>query len=165
LREIGEQDYLERTHFLVAITRRATSWGAGGIHDPSQRWNVNFENVPAGRYSVHVRDGPSGQYYLKALRYGGTESASPAFFFPGTAGLVELTLSAHGALVSGVVKRKAAGSTTTQVVLLPDTSDAELKLYGTHPSTMLLREELFTAGPVPSGVDCVMEPGKVMTEA
>ena len=99
---------------------------------PLKDGSFDFENVPAGRYRVHVQEEPSGQYYLKALRYGGIESSGPAFFFSGTAGVIELTLSAHGALVSGVVTRKAAGSTTPQVVLLPGTLDAELRLYESH---------------------------------
>jgi hypothetical protein len=47
---------------------------------------------------------------------------------------MELTLSALGARVSGMVKRNGAGgSTTPQVVLLPETtSDAELQIYDTH---------------------------------
>ena len=47
--------------------------------------------------------------------------------------MLEVTLSARGALVSGVVRRDGAdGSATPQVVLLPDTPDAELRRSDTH---------------------------------
>lgn len=46
---------------------------------------------------------------------------------------MEVTLSAGGGRVSGVVRRNGAvGSLTPQVVLLPDTPDAGLRRYDTH---------------------------------
>ncbi len=87
-----------------------------------------FDNVTDGRYRVGVRGGLPGQHYLKSVRYGGVESSNAGFFLSGTIDTIELTLSARGARVSGVVKRKdAGGSTMAQVVLLPETSDADLK--------------------------------------
>jgi hypothetical protein len=100
---------------------------------PLKDGSFDFENVPWGQCRVHVRGGPSGQYYLKTLRYGGIESSDMAFSLSGAADTMELTLSAHGTLVSGVVKRNGAGgSTTARVVLLPDTSGGALQVYDTH---------------------------------
>ena len=100
---------------------------------PRKDGDFDFENVPSGRYRAHVLGGTSGRYYVKLVRYGAIESSDTAFSISGDGDTMELTLSARGALVSGVVKRNGAGgSATSQVVLLPDTSDAELLLYDTH---------------------------------
>jgi hypothetical protein len=95
--------------------------------------SFDFENVPSGRYRVHVGGGPSSSYYVKQLRYGAIESSDPAFTVSEDGDTIELTLSARGARVSGMVKRNgAAGSATPQVILLPDTPDTKLQRYDTH---------------------------------
>jgi hypothetical protein len=100
---------------------------------PHTDGGFDFENVPSGRYRVHVRGGASGQYYVKLLRYEAIESSDTAFSVSADGDTMEVTLSARGALVSGMVRREnAVGSAAPRVVLLPDTSDAELQLYDTH---------------------------------
>jgi hypothetical protein len=93
--------------------------------------SFEFANVPLGRYRIHMRIEHSTQYYLKTVRYGGSETSDTAFFFSGAADAIELTLSASGARVRGAIKGKGAAS-AAKVVLLPDTSDAELKLNETQ---------------------------------
>jgi Carboxypeptidase regulatory-like domain len=100
---------------------------------PRKDGSFDFENVPSGRYRVHVRGGASGQYYVKRLRYGALESSDTEFSISADSDTMEVTLSARGALVRGRVKRNGAvGSATPQVLLLPDTPDAELRRYDTH---------------------------------
>jgi hypothetical protein len=106
---------------------------------PRKDGSFDFENVPFGRHRIHVRGGASGQYYVKRLRYSGLESsdmeASPdtEFSISSDGDTLEVTLSARGARVSGLVKRDgAAGSATPQVLLLRDTPDAGLRRYDTH---------------------------------
>ena len=95
--------------------------------------SFDFENVSPVRYHVHVRGPASSQYYVKRLRYGPMESSDPEFSLSADGDTLEVTLSGRGARVSGVVRRgDTAGSRTPQVVLLPDTSDAELRRYDTH---------------------------------
>jgi hypothetical protein len=104
---------------------------------PREDGGFNFENVPASRHRVHVRGPASSQYYVKRLRYGPTESSDPEFSLSADGDALEVTLSGRGARVSGVVKRgDTAGSRTPQVVLLPDTSDAELRRYDTHSGAL-----------------------------
>jgi hypothetical protein len=100
---------------------------------PSGDGSFVFANIPLGRYRIHLRGGQSAPYYLKMLRYGGIESSGMAFSFSDAADSMELTLSARGALVKGSIKRKdAAGAATAQIVLLPNTSDAESELDETR---------------------------------
>ena len=100
---------------------------------PRKDGSFDFENVPCGRYRVHVRGGASGQYYVKRLRYGAGESSETEFSLSADAEVLEVTLSARGAMVSGVVRREGAvRPATPQVVLLPDTADAGLRRYDTH---------------------------------
>jgi hypothetical protein len=100
---------------------------------PSADSSFVFANIPPGRYRIHVRSGQSAPYYLKMLRYGGIESSGAAFSFSDAADSMELTLSAHGALVNGSIKRKdATGAATAQVVLVPNTADAEAQLDETR---------------------------------
>ena len=95
--------------------------------------SFDFENVSPVRYRVHVRGPASSQYCVKRLRYGPLESSDPEFSLSADGDTLEVTLSGRGARVSGVVRRgDTAGSRTPQVVLLPDTSDAELRRYDTH---------------------------------
>ncbi len=49
---------------------------------------------------------------------------------------MEVTLSARGALVSGVVRRNGAAGPAPRVVLLPDTANAELRRYDTHEGAL-----------------------------
>jgi hypothetical protein len=103
-----------------------------GTTAPRVDGSFDFENVPSGRYRVHVRGGASGRYYVKRVRYG-SESSDTEFSISADGDALEVTLSARGALVSGVVKRDGAvGSATPQIVLLPDTPDAELRRYDTR---------------------------------
>lgn len=100
---------------------------------PRKDGSFDFENVPAGRYRVDVRSVASGQYYVKRLRYGASESETEFSIISADADALGVTLGAHGALVSGMVRRDGAvGSATPQVVLLPDTPDAGLRRYNTH---------------------------------
>jgi hypothetical protein len=100
---------------------------------PHTDGGFDFENVPSGRYRLHVRGGASGRYYVKSLRYGATGSSDAAFSVSADGDTMEVTLSARGALVSGVVKRDSAvGSAAPRVVLLPDKPDAESQIYDTH---------------------------------
>ncbi len=95
--------------------------------------SFDFENVSPVRYRVHVRGPASSQYYVKRLRYGPIESSDPEFSLSADGDTLEVALSGRGARVSGVVRQgDTAGSRTPQVVLLPDTSDAELRRYDTH---------------------------------
>jgi hypothetical protein len=103
------------------------------IATPHKDGSFDFENVPSGRCRVHLLGGASGQYYIKRLYYGAIESPDNEFSVSAGGDTFEVTLSAGGARVSGVVKRNgAAGSATPQVVLLPDTPDAGLRRYDTH---------------------------------
>jgi hypothetical protein len=96
-----------------------------------------FDNVTDGPYRVTVRSALPGQYYLKSVRYAGAEFADAEFSLSGATNTIELTLSARGALVSGVVKTSdAAGSLAAQVVLLPRPSDAGLQLFETRLGVM-----------------------------
>ena len=100
---------------------------------PRKDGSFDFENVPSGRHRVFLRGGASGQYYVKRLRYGAIESPDTGFSLSADGDTLEVTLSAGGARVSGVVRRDGAvGSATPQVVLLPDTPDAEVRRYDTH---------------------------------
>jgi hypothetical protein len=100
---------------------------------PRQDGSFDFENIPSGRYRIHVRGGASGRYYVKRLRYGASESADAEFSITADGDVLEVFLSSRGALVSGVVRRDGAvGSATPQVVLLPDTPDAEVRRCETH---------------------------------
>jgi hypothetical protein len=99
---------------------------------PSQDGSFDFTNIPSGRYRVHVRGAASGQYYVKRLRYG-SDLSETGFSISADGDVLEVILSARGALVSGVVRRDAAaGSATPQIVLVPETPDAELRRYDTH---------------------------------
>ncbi len=99
---------------------------------PRPDGSFDFENIPSGRYRVHVGSATSGRYYVKRVRYG-SESSETEFSSSGDEDPLEVTLSARGALVRGVVRRDGAvDSATPQVVLLPDTPDAELRRYDTH---------------------------------
>jgi Carboxypeptidase regulatory-like domain len=100
---------------------------------PRSDGSFDFESVPSGRHRVHVRGGAPGQYYVKRLRYGAAESSDSEFSMSADGDALEVTLSAGGARVSGVVRRNGVGGAATpQVVLLPDTPDAELRRYDTH---------------------------------
>ena len=86
---------------------------------PRQDGSFDFENIPSGRYRVHVGRGTPGRHYVKRVRYG-SESSETEFSISADGDVLEVTLSARGALVSGVVRRDGAdGSATPQVVLLP----------------------------------------------
>jgi hypothetical protein len=99
---------------------------------PRQDGSFDFENIPSGRYRVHVGRGTPGRYYVKRVRYG-SESSETEFSISADGDVLEVILSARGALVSGVVRRDGAvGSATPQVVLLPDMPDAGLGRYDTH---------------------------------
>jgi len=100
---------------------------------PVSDGSFEFENVPSGRHRVHLLGEASGQYYVKRLRYGNTESSDAEFSISADGDALEVSLSAGGARVSGLVRRDGAvGSATPQVVLLPDTPDAEQRRYDTH---------------------------------
>jgi hypothetical protein len=100
---------------------------------PREDGSFEFENAPSGRYRVHVRGAASDRYYVKRIRYGSIESPDAEFSLSADGDTLEVTLSAGGARVSGVVKRDGADvSASPQVVLLPDTPDAELRRYDTH---------------------------------
>jgi hypothetical protein len=104
---------------------------------PQRDGSFDFENVSSGRYRVHLEGEASGRYYVKLLRYGAIESTDTAFAVSADGDTIELTLSARGARVSGMVERNGAGGLATpQVVLLPDTFDTELQLYDTHLSVL-----------------------------
>lgn len=104
---------------------------------PRNDGSFDFESVPSGRYRVHVRGEASSRHYIKLVRCGAIESPDAAFTISADGDTVELILSARGALVSGVVRRNSAvGAATPQVVLLPDTSDTELRLYDTHQGAL-----------------------------
>lgn len=103
-----------------------------------------FDNVPTGQYRIQIRGGASEGYYLKALGHGGVEGTDLAFSFSGAADTIELTLSAHGAHVSGVIRRNdRARSMTARVVLIPDTRDTGLVESDTH-AAMLDQSGVFT---------------------
>jgi len=103
-----------------------------GTITPREDGSFDFENIPSGRYLVHVGRGTPGRYYVKRVRYGG-ESSETEFSISPDGGLLEVILSARGALVSGTVRGDGAvGSATRRVVLLPDTPDAEPRRYDTH---------------------------------
>jgi hypothetical protein len=81
---------------------------------------------------VNVRGGASGRYYVKRVRYG-SESSEREFSISADGDMLEVILSARGALVSGVARRDGTfGSATPQVVLLPDSPDAELRRDDTY---------------------------------
>ena len=104
---------------------------------PRKDGSFDFENVPSGRHRVHVRSGAGGRYYVKRIRYGAIDSSDTEFSMSAEGETLEVTLSARGALVSGVVRRNGAvGSATPQVVLLPDTANAELRRYDTHEGAL-----------------------------
>lgn len=98
---------------------------------PRQDGSFDFENMPSGRYRVHVGRGIPGRYYVKKVHYG-SESSESEFSISADGDVLEVILSGRGALISGVVRGGAAGSAMPQVVLLPDTPDAELRRYDTH---------------------------------
>jgi hypothetical protein len=104
---------------------------------PRKDGSFEFENVPSGPVRVLLRGGTSGTYYVKRLRYGTIESSDTEFSMAADGGTLELTLSAGGAHVSGVVRRDGAGgSATPQVVLLRDTPDAESRRHETYPGAL-----------------------------
>jgi hypothetical protein len=99
-----------------------------------QDGSFDFENIPSGRYWVHTGRGTSGRYYVKQVRYG-SELSETEFSISADGDVLDVTLSARGALVSGVVRGDGANGSALplpQVVLLPDTADAELRRYDTH---------------------------------
>jgi len=75
---------------------------------PCQDASFDFENIPSGRYRVHAGRGTAGRYYVKRVRYG-SESSDTEFSISANGDALEVTLSARGALVSGVVKRDDGG--------------------------------------------------------
>ena len=100
---------------------------------PRNDGSFEFENVPSGRHRLYLRVRAPGQYYVKRLRCAATESSDTEFSITADGDTLEVTLGARGALVSGAVRRDpAAGTATAQVVLLPDTPNAGLRLYDTH---------------------------------
>jgi hypothetical protein len=58
----------------------------------------DFENIPSGPYSLHLGPGTPGRYYVKRVRYG-SASAETNFSMSADGDILEVILSAHGALL------------------------------------------------------------------
>jgi hypothetical protein len=92
---------------------------------PQEDGSIVFDQLGMGRYRVYAGN---LDMYLKTVRFGDTESQDGTFSLADSAvGSLEVVVSARGARVTGTVPQNSGATTnrTSQVVLIPDTSDAE----------------------------------------
>jgi hypothetical protein len=105
--------------------------------------SLQFQPIADEPYRVLLKD--QSTYYLKLIRYGNAESRDGTFFLAATDATIELVLGAHPAVLTVRVKpsgeagtraglpgQNSAGSSAQKIVLIPDTSNAAQRQFGTR---------------------------------
>jgi hypothetical protein len=109
--------------------------------------SLEGQNLGLGLYQVFVKDSARKQVYLKTLRYGNAESNDGTFTLSSYGVPLELTLSTHGAKLSGTVTGKAE---MPKVILIPDTMDTARREFLTR-AAVFDQNGVFTIGAIAPG--------------
>ena len=119
---------------------------------PRKDGSFGFEQLGVASYRVEVNGNRNEDMYLKTVRFGDTESQDGTFSLAdGAEGSLELVISTRGARVTGTVPQSnGAANRTSQVVLIPNTSDIE-KRESLTQREVLDQNGSFTIHAIPPG--------------